>query len=168
MAKISVDKIMDDIVHVQNQIDGLTMLLNQRKATMAQYFDKSGERSCSNDECTVYVQERTNINYDIQALKAALPKDKYDAFVVTEHTIDDWKGFCNLLKKHGISPQEVRPFISIVRKVDQQKLNQMYDHGAITTQELSGCYTATVKKSIVLKMKNVSKEIPINEAMPGT
>ena len=34
---------------------------------------------------------------------------------------------------------------------------------AITTQELSGCYTATVKKSIVLKMKNVSKEIPINE-----
>ena len=165
MAKISVDKIMDDIVHVQNQIDGLTMLLNQRKATMAQYFDKSGERSCSNDECTVYVQERTNINYDIQALKAALPKDKYDAFVVTEHTVDDWKGFCNLLKEHGISPQEVRPFISIVRKVDQQKLNQMYDHGAITTQELSGCYTATVKKSIVLKMKNVSKEIPINEAM---
>ena len=73
MAKISVDKIMDDIVHVQNQIDGLTMLLNQRKATMAQYFDKSGERSCSNDECTVYVQERTNINYDIQALKASLP-----------------------------------------------------------------------------------------------
>ena len=139
MAKVSVDQVMDDIVHVQNQINGLTMLLNQKKATMAKYFDKSGERSASNDECTVYVQERTNIDYDIDALKQTLPRDQYDSFVVTEHSIDDWKGFCRLLKKHGLTSQEVRPFISIVRKVDQQKLNQMYEHGAITIQDLPGC-----------------------------
>ena len=163
MAKISVDQVMDDIVHVQNQINGLTMLLNQKKATMAKYFDKSGERSASNDECTVYVQERTNIDYDIDALKQTLPRDQYDSFVVTEHSIDDWKGFCRLLKKHGLTAQEVRPFISIVRKVDQQKLNQMYEHGAITIQDLHGCYTATVKKSIVLKLKNTEREIPIKE-----
>ena len=163
MAKISVDQVMDDIVHVQNQINGLTMLLNQKKATMAKYFDKSGERSASNDECTVYVQERTNIDYDIDALKQTLPRDQYDSFVVTEHSIDDWKGFCSLLKKHGLTAQEVRPFISIVRKVDQQKLNQMYEHGAITIQDLHGCYTATVKKSIVLKLKNTEREIPIKE-----
>ena len=165
MAKnvVSVDQVMDDIVHVQNQINGLTMLLNQKKATMAKYFDKSGERSASNDECTVYVQERTNIDYDIDALKQTLPRDQYDSFVVTEHSIDDWKGFCRLLKKHGLTSQEVRPFISIVRKVDQQKLNQMYEHGAITIQDLHGCYTATVKKSIVLKLKNTEREIPIKE-----
>ena len=163
MAKISVDQVMDDIVHVQNQINGLTMLLNQKKATMARYFDKSGERSASNDDCTVYVQERTNIDYDIDALKQTLPRDQYDSFVVTEHSIDDWNGFCRLLKKHGLTAQEVRPFISIVRKVDQQKLNQMYEHGAITIQDLHGCYTATVKKSIVLKLKNTESEIPIKE-----
>ena len=163
MAKISVDQVMDDIVHVQNQINGLTMLLNQKKATMAKYFDKSGERSASNDECTVYVQERTNIDYDIDALKQTLPRDQYDSFVVTEHSIDDWKGFCRLLKKHGLTSQDVRPFISITRKVDQQKLNQMYEHGAITIQDLHGCYTATVKKSIVLKLKNTEREIPIKE-----
>ena len=163
MAKISVDQVMDDIVHVQNQINGLTMLLNQKKATMAKYFDKTGERSASNDECTVYVQERTNIDYDIDALKRSLPRDQYDSFVVTEHSIDDWKGFCRLLKKHGLTAEEVRPFISIVRKVDQQKLNQMYEHGAITIQDLHGCYTATVKKSIVLKLKNTEREIPIKE-----
>ena len=163
MAKISVDQVMDDIVHVQNQINGLTMLLNQKKATMARYFDKSGERSASNDDCTVYVQERTNIDYDIDALKQTLPRDQYDSFVVTEHSIDDWKGFCHLLKKHGLTSQEVRPFISIVRKVDQQKLNQMYEHGAITIQDLQGCYTANVKKSIVLKLKNTEREIPIKE-----
>ena len=163
MAKVSVDQVMDDIVHVQNQINGLTMLLNQKKATMAKYFDKTGERSASNDDCTVYVQERTNIDYDIDALKQSLPRDQYDSFVVTEHSIDDWKGFCRLLKKHGLTSQEVRPFISIVRKVDQQKLNQMYEHGAITIQDLHGCYTATVKKSIVLKLKNTEREIPIKE-----
>ena len=163
MAKISVDQVMDDIVHVQNQINGLTMLLNQKKATMAKYFDKTGERSASNDECTVYVQERTDIDYDIDALKQSLPRNQYDSFVVTEHSIDDWKGFCRLLKKHGLTAEEVRPFISIVRKVDQQKLNQMYEHGAITIQDLHGCYTATVKKSIVLKLKNTEREIPIKE-----
>ena len=165
MAKnvVSVDQVMDDIVHVQNQINGLIMLLNQKKATMAKYFDKSGERSASNDERTVYVQERTNIDYDIDALKQTLPRDQYDSFVVTEHSIDDWKGFCRLLKKHGLTSQEVRPFISITRKVDQQKLNQMYEHGAITIQDLHGCYTATVKKSIVLKLKNTEREIPIKE-----
>ena len=163
MAKVSVDQVMDDIVHVQNQINGLTMLLNQKKATMAKYFDKTGERSASNDDCTVQVQERTNIDYDIDALKQTLPRDQYDSFVVTEHSIDDWKGFCRLLKKHGLTAQEVRPFISIVRKVDQQKLNQMYEHGAITIQDLHGCYTATVKKSIVLKLKNTEREIPIKE-----
>ena len=163
MAKVSVDQVMDDIVHVQNHINGLTMLLNEKKATMAKYFDKSGERSASNDECTVYVQERTNIDYDIDALKQTLPRKQYDSFVVTEHSIDDWKGFCRLLKKHGLTAQEVRPFISIVRKVDQQKLNQMYEHGAITIQDLHGCYTATVKKSIVLKLKNIDREIPIKE-----
>ena len=163
MAKVSVDQVMDDIVHVQNQINGLTMLLNQKKATMAKYFDKSGERSASNDDCTVYVQERTNIDYDIDALKQTLPRDQYDSFVVTEHSIDDWKGFCRLLKKHGLTAQEVRRFISIVRKVDQQKLNQLYEHGAITIQDLHGCYTATVKKSIVLKLKNTEREIPIKE-----
>ena len=163
MAKVSVDQVMDDIVHVQNQINGLTMLLNQKKAIMARYFDKSGERSASNDDCTVYVQERTNIDYDIDALKQSLPRDQYDSFVVTEHSIDDWTGFCRLLKKHGLTAQEVRPFISIVRKVDQQKLNQMYEHGAITIQDLHGCYTATVKKSIVLKLKNTEREIPIKE-----
>ena len=163
MAKVSVDQVMDDIVHVQNQINGLTMLLNQKKATMAKYFDKSGERSASNDDCTVYVQERTSIDYDIDALKQTLPRDQYDSFVVTEHSIDDWKGFCRLLKKHGLTAQEVRPFISITRKVDQQKLNQMYEHGAITIQDLHGCYTATVKKSIVLKLKNTEREIPIKE-----
>ena len=163
MAKVSVDQVMDDIVHVQNQINGLTMLLNQKKATMAKYFDKTGERSASNDDCTVYVQERTNIDYDIDALKQSLPRDQYDSFVVTEHSIDDWKGFCRLLKKHGLTAEEVRPFISIVRKVDQQKLNQMYEHGAITIQDLHGCSTATVKKSIVLKLKNTEREIPIKE-----
>ena len=163
MAKISVDQVMDHIVHVQNQINGPTMPLNQKKATMAKYFDKSGERSASNDECTVYVQERTNICFVIYALKQTLPRDQYDSFVVTEHSIDDWKGFCRLLKKQGLTSQDVRRFISIVRKVDQQKLNQMYEHGAITIQDLKGCYTATVKKSFVLKLKNTEREIPIKE-----
>lgn len=163
MAKVSVDQTMDDIVHIQNQINGLQLLLNEKKSTMAKYFDKTGERTVSSDECTVYVQERTSIEYDIDALREILPKEQFSSFVESTYTVYDWKAFCRFLKDNGISPKELRPYISITREVNQNKLSELYKRGVIKLTQLKGCYTATVKKSVVLKMKNIEREIPIQE-----
>lgn len=163
MAKVSVDQVMDDIVHIQNQINGLQLLLSEKKSTMAKYFDKTGERSASSDECTVFVQERTSIEYDIDALREVLPKEQFSSFVESTYTVYDWKALCRFLKDHGISPKELRPYISITRKVNQEKLSELYKRGVVKLTQLKGCYTASVKKSIVLKMKNIEREIPIQE-----
>ena len=161
--KVSLDKTMDDIVSIQNQINGLQLLLNQKKGVMAKYFDHTGNKSVSNSDCTVYVSERTNIDYDIAALKETLPKELFNAFVETEYTIADWKAFSALMKAKGVKASELTPFISVFRKVNQEKLSKLYEHGKLSLTDLNGCYEATVKKSIILKLKNTEREIPIKE-----
>lgn len=161
--KINIDDTMDEIVSIQNQIAGLTQLLSNKKAIMARYFDKSGNRSVSNDECTCYVQERTNITYDVEALRRALSKPQFNFVCKPNYHITDWKAFISVLRDHGVEPEDIKPFILVEREVEQDKLSKLYDKGELDIKKLSGCYEATTKKSIVLKMKNIHKEIPIKE-----
>ncbi len=161
--KVNIDKTMSDIVSLQNQITGLQMLLDQKKNIMAKYFDKTGNRSVSNDDCTVFVQERTTINYDIEKIRNRLTKDKCEKFIESERYIDseNWKTFVSLMKKYNVPPIEMFKSMKTRRVVDQKKLSRMYENGEIELKELKGCYEASVKKSVVLKMKDVNKEIPI-------
>nr|DAQ11952.1 MAG TPA: TBP-associated factor [Caudoviricetes sp.] len=163
MPKVSIDKTMDDIVSIQNQISGLTMLLNQKKQVMAKYFKATGKRSVENENCFVFISERTNIEYDMHALMQALPKELLKYFVETERTIVDYKGLSTFLKDHGISPKELKPYIHVKRSVNQAKLNSLYEHGKLDIKQLAGCYAAEVKRSIVLRMRNVEQEIPIKK-----
>lgn len=161
--KVNIDKIMSDIVSLQNQITGLQMLLDQKKNIMAKYFDKTGNRSVSNDDCTVFVQERTTINYDVEKIRNRLTKDKCEKFIESERYVDseNWKTFVRLMKKYNVPPIEMFKSMKTRRVVDQKKLSRMYENGEIELKELKGCYEASVKKSVVLKMKDVNKEIPI-------
>lgn len=161
MAKISVDKTLQDIIGISNQLAGLQMLLDQKKATMAKYFEKSGEKSIANDECSIYIQERTTIDYDIEAILELLKPAVTDQFIERTRSVNDWFSFVAMCKRHGISPQELRPYISVKKEVNQEKLAKLYEKGVVSLSDLKGCYTATVKKSVALRMKNVDREIPI-------
>lgn len=162
--KVSIDKTMQDIVHIKNQIDGLTMLLNNKKSLMAKYFEKSGTRTAENDDCTVYVAERTKVNYDIEAILEKLPKDKTSQFVVNTRTISNWPYFVKLMKRNGVTMAQLRPCITTKREVDQKALDKLYEKGKLELRDLEGCYDATVSKSIVLKMKDTERSIPISDA----
>ena len=163
MPKVSIDETMDQIVSINNQITGLQMLLNHKKATMAKFFEKSGERSVSNDQCSVFLQERTTIEYDIHAMKEKVEPGIYSQIVEKHYSIKDWPAFVSMCKQHGINPAELRPFVSVESKVNQEKLSKLYEKGVVSLSDLDGCYTATVKKSVALRMKNVDNEIPISE-----
>lgn len=161
MAKISIEKTMQDIVSLKNQIDGLNMLLANKKNIMAKYFDKTGKTKVESSECTVYVQERPNITYDVEAIKEKLNKKVYTQFIDTDYSIKDWGSFIYFCKSKGITPDQLKPHISITRKVNQEKLSKLYEKGKISLSDLSGCYSAEVKKSVTLRMKNIEREIPI-------
>ena len=155
--KVNINKTMDEIVSLQNQITGLQMLLDQKKSVMAKYFDKTGNRSVSNDDCTVFVQERTTINYDVEKIRSRLSKDKSERYIDSEN----WPAFVKLMKKYKVPSLELFQSMKTRRVVDQKKLSRMYENGEINLKELDGCFDAKVKKSVVLKMKDVNKEIPI-------
>ena len=159
MAKIDLDKIMDDCVAIQNQLDGLSLLLMQKKQTLAKYFEQSGKRQLANDDCTISVQERTTVDYDIEALSEKLPKNILP-FVVEKHfEINDWDAFTKFLKRKGISGQEVRPYISITKNVNKDNLSKLYDQKKLSIKDIQGCYTAKVTKSVVLRLKDAKREI---------
>lgn len=159
--KISVDKVMDDIVSIQNQIDGLNMLLIQKKQTMAKYFEASGESSISNEDCTVFIQERTTVEYDVDAISENVDKEIADQFIDKSYIIVDWNSFVNFLKKHGIKGKDVKQFIFVKREVNKQALANLYDKKKISIDDLDGCYTAKVVKSVALRLKNAKREIPL-------
>lgn len=162
--KVSIDKTMQDIVYIRNQIDGLTMLLNNKKSIMAKYFEKSGNRSIENDDCTVYVAERAKISYDVDKIQKSLPKDVYSQFIVNTRTISDWSNFGKLMKSKGITMDQLRPYISVKKEVNQKALDKLYERGKVDIRDLDGCYEAVVNKSIVLKMKDIERSIPISDA----
>ena len=161
MGKIDLDKIMDDCVAIQNQLDGLSLLLMQKKQTLAKYFDQSGKRQLSNDDCTISVQERTTVDYDIEALSEKLPKNILPLVIEKHFEINDWDAFAKFLKRKGISGQEVRPYISITKNVNKDNLSKLYDQKKLSIKDIQGCYTAKVTKSVVLRLKDAKREINI-------
>lgn len=161
MGKIDLDKIMDDCVSIQNQLDGLSLLLMQKKQTLAKYFDQSGKRQLSNDDCTISVQERTTVDYDIEALSEKLPKNILPLVVEKHFEINDWDAFTKFLKRKGILGQEVRPYISITKNVNKDNLSKLYDQKKLSIKDIQGCYTAKVTKSVVLRLKDAKREINI-------
>ena len=166
MSKVNIQKVIDDIVHVTNQITGLNMILNDRKNIMARYFEKTGNRQRENDDCLVYVQERTNIEYDVDMLKEVLPKEVYKDVVDMSATISDWRRFIKILNRMNLSKdqmRDIRSLVNVEKKVNQQKLSKYYENGKVNINDLKGCYSASVKKSVAVRMKSSSPEIPIKE-----
>lgn len=161
MAKIDMNKLMDDVVHINNQIQGLQMLLQNKKSIIAKYFKKSGNRRIDGEEVIAYQQERVKIEYDVDRILKNLPKELTSQFVDKSYSILDWKSFTRFCKEKNITPNELRRYILISSSVNQDKLNALYDRGKIDLSDLEGCYEATTTKSIALKFKNVEKEIPI-------
>lgn len=163
MAKISIEKTMDDIVYIQNQINGLQMLLANKKNIMAKYFEKSGQRRVDNDECIVYVKDNTKIEYDVDAILENVDKELTDQFIEREYSVNDWGRLVKFLKQYNVKASGLRPFISVKKKVNETKLKKLYEIGKLDISDLSDCYEAKVTKSIVFKMKNIEREIPVKE-----
>lgn len=160
--KVKIEQVMDEVISLNNQIRGLEMLLNQKKAMVGKYFEATGNRQLQNDEATVFLSERTNIKYDVQKVVKKLGKKAY-TFVDRTYTILDWKAFTHLCTSHGISQEELKQVVFVEKVVNQDKLSKLYEKGQVSLDELSGCYDATVNKSVVLKMKNVNREFTIRK-----
>ena len=161
MPKVDVDRVMDECVAIQNQINGLNLLLVNKKQTLAKYFESTGKRQISNDDCVVSVQERTTVDYDIDALSEKLPDGILSKIIEKRYEIVDWDKFVKFLKTHGISGSQVRPHISVTKSINKENLSALYERKKLSIKDIEGCYTAKITKSVVLRLKNAKQEINI-------
>ena len=159
--KISVEQLMDDVLYISNQIKGLNMLLDQKKKLCKEYFKKTGHKSLSNDQLTIYTQERTKIDYDIEAIEETLPKEIYRQFIDKNIEVLNPKGLIALLKQYGVPAHQYRKCLVVTKSVNEDKLRHLYDSGAITVEDLEGCYDASTKLSVALKVKCTDAELKL-------
>lgn len=157
--RINVDTVLEEIEYIKNQMGGLSLLLENKKHIISRYFDKTGERSVGNGNCTVFLQERTNIAYDIHAIEESLPKNKTKQFIETKYIINSWDEFTKLCKQYSIPASKLKELIIPEKSVKQEKLSDLYEKGIIELSDLEGCFTATVKKCIAFKVKSKPNEI---------
>ena len=162
MSKINSDKTVDEVVSLQNQINGLKMLLDNKKKLIEKYFDYTGEKNISNNECTVYVNEKVKIDYDINELKNKLDENTFNEIIDKKYIIKDWNELKKILKKYKISSSELKKVIKIEKEINEKSIKELYNSGKINIKDIEGCYDAKVSKSISIRMKNIEKEIPVS------
>lgn len=151
--KIDINKVFDELLNTQKEIDRLEQVKAEKKSIMANYFEKSGTSSLRSDNGQVFVQDRVNVDYDTKGIFKELPKTLSKKFIDVERKVVNWKGLLNVFKEHNIKPEDVKEFFEVTRQVNKEKLNALYDSQEITLNELKPFMHVTYKKSIVTRVK---------------
>lgn len=115
-----------------------------------EYFRNKDEKtiqfSVGNKSYKITDVNPQKIVWDIEKLLKRFKTKKIEKEIVNQivkktYTINDWDKFTDLLSEHGMTPTEVLPLISVDKKVDQKKMNELSEVGDITDDDVKGCYT---------------------------
>lgn len=160
MKQEKVNKILDDIVHLNNQITGLEMLIKGKKEKVKEYFASTGKEQIKHPDVTAFVTTRTKVDYDISSIKKTLDKAIYRKFIKRTYrlNIKKFKQICSMM---NIDYRKFAKAIVISEQIDEEALDKLYENGEITLKDLSGCYDAQVSKSVSFRFPN-SKQTTFN------
>jgi len=91
----------------------------------------------------------TTINWDIDKLQEKVDKNLLKQFIDKTYTISDYDGLIEYLKSCGVNPKKFAEYLSVDKKVNKKKLDQLSDMGDITMDDLADCYKVEVKSEYV-------------------
>ena len=89
--------------------------------------------------CKKVVSE--SVEYNAKAVYERAGKEARKVLIDKTYTVNDMDGLVKLLKEHGVSPKEFKKFIDVDMKVNEARLEQLYQTGAISMKDLEGCYS---------------------------
>jgi hypothetical protein len=124
-----IEKLEDDNNFIKKRI---MFLLDKAKSKNFSYYNPElfdHELKCS-------LCERKDIRYDIARAKELLGKKKCKQFIDSSYEVCDIEKLKDLAKNHGISPQELKDCLSVNEKVNNKKLDNLYDLGEIDFEEV--------------------------------
>lgn len=94
----------------------------------------------SNEAIKVSRIQRIKVNFDIKRLEKTLSKKIVKEIIDKEYVINDIDGLTVYLKECGVNPNIFKSFLSINKRVNESKLDNLYDLGKIRKEEIEDCY----------------------------
>lgn len=109
------------------------------------------EVSTLSNNCIVRVSKRTKttINYDVSKIVSKVDKELCNSFIDKEYHIDDINGLVKYLKTCNVDAKKFKSFIRVEETVNKNKLEQLFQLGDITTEDLKGCYSFKQSKPYI-------------------
>lgn len=121
--------------------------------TVKEYFASSDEDFLQFSDGEKFFKVKNvvprKIVWDVKKLqkrfkKNDIPDDVKNQVITKEIKINDWERFSSILKKHGVRFDEVSDCISVGYKVDQKRIDELFELGEILPDDIAGCYTVEV------------------------
>lgn len=130
------------------------------QAKLQTYLNKSGEKGLQfpfkgKMYKVVGVKPKTTV-WDIEKLTNRLKKTNDNSDEILSQIFDvkvivsDISGFKKLLKEYGIKFKDVKPYLTIEKKVNEKKINELSEIGEMTMKDIEGCYTIQEKNGYIL------------------
>lgn len=160
--KVDIKKVVEETSTIKNKIETLEEMLQKKKKILQAYMEKTGN-TCRGNGISCYIQERVIVEYDKEKLKKALDKKSYNEIIDKEYRITDFDLFKSILKRNNIDLKEFKECIKKEEEVNESKINKLFENGLITLEDISGCYTAKGKKSVVIKKDKHEEVIDVND-----
>lgn len=88
-----------------------------------------------------------SVIYNARAIYDRAGKAARKVLIDKKYTVNDMDGLIELLKAHGVNPKEFKKFINVEMSVNERRLEQLYQTGAISMEDLKGCYEVKTKSS---------------------
>ena len=141
-------------------------LRKKEKLTVAiknfMFCNKGADKSFQfqNEEFVLSVKKitPTSIVWDVDKLEREIDKEVAQEVIMKTYTIDDIDGLITYLRSCNVNPKKFKSFISIEKKVDEAKLEQLEALGTITLDDVKGCYTTKEKSSYLQVRRMEAKE----------
>ena len=103
---------------------------------------------------------RKKINYIVDKLEKALGKVKSKKIINKTYLINDFNGLVTYLKECGVDPKVFKTFITVQKEVNKKSLEQMYELGEVTLEDIKGCYDVeTINSYIDIKVVQDSEMV---------
>lgn len=103
-------------------------------------LDEGEEYYASPTRLSVARVRTKKIVWFLDKLKQKLNKETYKDIVSKTYTINDIDGLVSYLKQCGVDPKKFKTFIDVTESVDETKLDNYYNTGALSMKAIEGCY----------------------------
>ncbi len=156
----TIKRLIKDTFTIQRKADELTALAKTNMVKIQEHFDNENISELSVDEetdCdTILIakkSERVTVDYFADKLQQKLDKDIFNEIIHKQYKVIDMQGLISLLRKSGVNPSDFKKFINVEQSVDRAALKRLYETGDIKKDDIKGCFSAKVVKSVKITQK---------------